>query len=325
MNILNMTKSFLLIIFTFFVYANLSYAEVVEQDDRVSIGLYSEMSNEEHSKLVLETGQVYKLSETPKNLEIREKFLNMKNEDKEQFYANRIKIMKPIVQGLEGKKKTQFIGKLIIFKNKILRINKQDNSSNIILGAEKMGRDKIQQLVDLLDSALWEGCLALAKVNEKGKSISITITLGAGFKKIGKLFGFSLGIGFYEDIQTGKRIVDFFYTKDSFDKAHTYALPSFVGVRVNWMNWRNSLGVANGEINGKGYSFPLWLPKLYVSPSEIQIASRFGIDILDLLIPFQTAAQFYEVNWVKKSFQPDINNKCEKFYTKLKGNNYETL
>lgn len=318
--------TFVVLAISFLVNLNIANSEELGPDSATEISEYSEQLEDIKSKLKLENGQIYNLTELPLSEEVKKSFYSLSTEEQNLFYQNRVNILKPIIQGLDGGKKKQFIGKLLVFKNRILKITKKQNEIDLENESMTLGKEKLQELVDLIDAALWDGCVVLSKVNQKGKSISLTATLGGGFKKTGKILGLSLGVGYYKDIQSGKTIIEFFFTKDSFRKAHTYALPSFVGVRVNWLSWRNSTGVFDNIIQGKGYSFPLWLPKLYVSPNEIHIASRFGIDLVDLLIPMQTAAQFYEINWSKKVYLKDLVNKnrCLELYKQAKGNFYGT-
>ena len=316
-------NNFILIIITFLIILsmkqNLLHAEILSFDQEVNAEPYQETENEFH-KVTLSNNSTYLLSVLPKSNVLADQFRSMSAAEQASFYENRLKIIRPILEGLSTQKKKQFLGKMIVFQDRILRVFKKSKEtfSSIELSNQEIGKAEIQRLIEKLDETLWESCMVLAKVNQKGKSISLSILLGAGVLKKGKLLGASLGIGFFQDINTGKRYLEFFYTKDYFDKAYTYALPTFIGVKVNWLNWRYKPEKSDINNIGKGYSFPMWFPKLFTSPNEFQMTSKFGIDFVDLIIPFQTIAQFYETSWKRHVFRTNLNfkklNLCNKFY-----------
>lgn len=307
--------SILIVFFSLTLWVYSGYAQTVDTDQEVEVFQIDNQNNDYKTKISINDTSEYKLKYLPDSPELLEKFQSLSQQEQDAFYQKRYEILKPIILGLDTKNKKYLIGKVLVIKNKLVRVFKKKSEIKDLGEVDNLAKDKIQEFVDKIDLLLWDSSLVLANANQKGKSIALTTMFGAGVKDSGYIFGLSIGIGLYKDLASGKTKVEFFYTKDKFSKAHSYALPTFIGIRVNWLSLRNSTDFARmfTEVKGKGYSLPLWLPKVYLSPSSFEIASRFGVDLFDLLVPMQTAAQYYEVEWKRHSFQKNFSS-CARFY-----------
>lgn len=264
-------------------------------------------------QVIMPSGRTFILQSEPSGEAQIETYNQLSDADKTIFFQNRNKIIGSILSKIDSDKKMNLLGKMIILKDKLvsyklkLRGAKNTTEQNAELDKMKLGQEQVQKIVSVIDSKLWDQAKVVAKVNAKGKQFAVNGNFGFGIFKKGRLLNWSLGIGYYYNEETQKRYLEFFAVQEKFVEATTYAAPAFLGVRINWINWRNE-DPNNLSVNeGKGTYLPAALPNIYINPNELQILSGLGIDFLDFVVPMQTFAQSYEVTWKRYSKRYDIN------------------
>lgn len=285
-----------------------------------------------NSSITLTSGRVYKLMTAPLDQETESLFNQLSGYEQQKFFFFRNKMISTIISRIDSDKRNRFIGKMIIVKDKAVSFftkrsmvsdfNAEVTDAEDVIDKIKLGQEQLQNFVTKMDVLLWKNCITLGRRNSSGASVALHGNLGLGVLKIGKLFNYSLGMGYQYNIETGKQYLEFFMMREKFKHAYTFAAPVFMGLRVNWLSIRNDDCKIVSTKKGEAHIFPLWLPKLYFSNDEFQIVNKWGVDLLDLVVLGQTAAQYYETEWEKKSFRVNIGTRkdsnslrCLKHYT----------
>ncbi len=276
------------------------------------------------TEAITESGQRYKISPLPTDPEMLAEFNSLSRAEMEQFYKRRNSILAGIIEKMDKEGQSKFLGRYAVLKGRVIKFFKRDKSPNIKLNDNEqlveLGKEELQELIKKVEAELWRSSRLISDVNVKGQSLALNGAIGMGLKKTGLMLNWALGIGYFRNEQTGDSYLEFFVIQERFHKAFTYALPSYAGVKVGWLNWRNEKQVERfGTARGVGINMPTALPYIFRSPGEFALATGMGVDALDLIVPMQSFAQTYMTKWRRSHFRINFKSKdpvrmCRGFY-----------
>lgn len=276
--------------------------------------------------------RVYKIQHLPEDPALLADFLALSAKEKEQYYQRRNSILKGLIEKMDREKSINFLGRYITYKGKVMKLaNRVVNfvtrrastvNSTVEEPADyfKIGVQQIQELITKLEIELWKSSALIAEVNTPGRSIGLNGAIGLGIRKKGGMLNWALGIGYFENKELKKNYVEFYLIQEKFAEAFTYAAPSYLGLRIAWLNWRNEKTMEiSGNVYGEGRNMPAALPYMYRSKNEFSMVSGVGLDALDLVVPMQTFAQAYKTTWHRRHFRIYFNSRrskleCSTFY-----------
>lgn len=92
--------TFVVLAISFLVKLNIANSEELGPDSATEISEYSEQLEDIKSKLKLENGQIYNLTELPLSEEVKKSFYSLSNEEQNLFYQNRVNILKLEIIGI---------------------------------------------------------------------------------------------------------------------------------------------------------------------------------------------------------------------------------
>lgn len=281
------------------------------------------------TRMTTSRGVIYTLRELPSDEAVKSEFLTLSPEAQEIFFKRRNSIIQGIIEKVDREKSTKMLGrftsirgKVIKFKDKIFgKTNQNVEDNGEIVNYQELGSKEIQNLVTTLENELFKSARLIANQDVRGRSLALNIGLGFGLKSFGALLNFSLGIGYFENIQTGQKYIELFLISEKFNKALSFAAPVFAGAKVAWITMRNDkLNEQSGKTIGSSLTLPMAIPSIYRNQAELSISSNIGLDLLDVVIPMQTLAQSYNTTWKRWHYRIYLSsdrptNACAKKYT----------
>jgi hypothetical protein len=276
------------------------------------------------TEAIAESGTRYKISPLPTDPELLAEFNTLSRAEMEQFYKRRNSILASIIEKMDKEGQSKFLGRYAVVKGRVIKFFKRDKTQGPSLKDTEqlveIGKEELQELVRKVEAELWRSCKLISDVNVKGRSLALNGAVGLGVKKTGMILNWAFGIGYFKNEQTGDSYLEFFAIQERFHKAFTYALPSYAGVKVSWLNWRNEKDIERfGTARGTGINMPTALPYIFRSPNEFSLATGMGIDAVDLIVPMQSFAQTYMTKWKRSHFRINFKSKdpvrmCRRFY-----------
>lgn len=274
---------------------------------------------------IAESGARYKISPLPSDPESLAEFNALSSAEKKKYYIRRNSILASIIEKMDKEGQTRFLGRYAVISGRVIKFFKRDKSPNVKLNDTQqlveIGKEQLQELIQKIESELWKSCRLISDVNVKGRlSLAVNGAIGMGLKQKGLILNWAFGVGYFRNEQTGDSYIEFFAIEERFHKAITYALPSYLGVKVSWLNWRNEKTIERtGSARGEGINMPAALPYIFRSKNEFSLATGVGVDAVDLIVPMQSFAQTYMTKWHRMYFRINFESKnpvytCRKFY-----------
>lgn len=325
---LALAKKLLFSILCGFLYSSTLLAGELKDSDIESIRS-EDIFSFDKTKMITSRGVTYYLRELPRDEEVKSEFLTLSPESQEIFFKRRNSILQGIIEKIDREKSTKMLGRFTSIRGKVIKLKDKlfgkstestENKTEII-DYQEIGTKEIQNLVTKLEGELFKSARLIANQDVKGRSLALNIALGFGLKSFGALLNFSLGIGYFENIQTGQKYIELFLVSEKFKHALSFAAPVFTGAKVAWLTMRNDkLNETKGKTMGNSLTLPMAIPSIYRNQAELSISSSLGIDFLDIFIPMQTLAQSYNTTWKRWHYRiylstPRPTKTCLKKYT----------
>ncbi len=290
------------------------------------------------NEILTPNGRRFQIQNEPSDEELKIEFNKLTQEEKDQYYQRRNSILQGFLGNVDSEKKTLFLGRFASYKNKVIKFftkksgrdvgqkdlndQKEKIEEAFEISKEKeltgFGEDEIQKLISKIEDELWSSFRVVSEQNVKGRFLALNGVLSLGIRSsraepLGAMLHWSLGIGYFENIETKEKYIEIFLIRQRTKKVHNYMAHVFLGVKVGWLNWRfDQENVKSGKAEGEAVYLPTVLPTILRNHREFSLVSSMGISPLDMVIPMFSFFQYYETHWKKNFFRLYFNSKVNK-------------